>query len=207
MLCTTHGDTSVFNSPASFSTSVVIPQQSDTLSSSLHNTAPAQFPLQWPIQLTSHFSDVLPGDPACPPVLLQVSTFWKIYIQSIIYFYVADSLLFKVLYRSSHSVCIWLNTVWLVFLLQSLGANTHMFEGIFVVWVTPNIWAFSRPLFLLAYIQMQMPYVTFYNVFKQRPMPSLRILIFSLLTFSCFQLVCCYSGVGKVLQCLKSPKS
>lgn len=94
-----------------------------------------------------------------------------------------------------------------VFLLQSLGADTHMFEGIFVVWVTPNICAFSRPLFLLAYIQMQMPYVTFYNVFKQRPMPSLRILIFSLLTFSCFQLVCCYSGVGKVLQCLKSPKS
>ena len=47
------------------------------------------------------------------------------------------------------------------FLLEWLGADTHMLEDIFVVWVTSNICAFSRPLFLFAYIQMQMPYVTF----------------------------------------------
>lgn len=41
-LCTAHGDTSVFSSPASFSTSVVVPQQPDAFSFSLPNTAPTQ---------------------------------------------------------------------------------------------------------------------------------------------------------------------
>lgn len=89
-------------------------------------------------------------------------------------------------------------------LLEWLGEDSHMLEHIFVVWVTPNICAFSRPLFLLAYIQMQMPYVTSTMCLSSLPLPRLKALTLSLLTFFYFQLACC---VGKVLQRLKRPET
>lgn len=62
------------------------------------------------------------------------------------------------------------------FLLEWFGEDSHMLEHIFVVWVTPNICAFSRPLFLLAYIQTPMPYGTFTTCVSSLPLPRLTAL-------------------------------
>lgn len=114
-LCATQGDISVPSLPVSPSTSVSICQQSDTFSSLSLSKAPAQIPLWWTIKLSFHSSHVLSAARwSCMPTSALTATHLLISMRFIIYFHVADSLLFKVLFRSRCSACIWLNTAWLL---------------------------------------------------------------------------------------------
>lgn len=114
-LCATQGDISVPSLPVSPSTSVSICQQSDTFSSLSLSKAPAQIPLWWTIKLSFHSSHVLSAARwSCMPTSALTATHLLISMWFIIYFHVADSLLFKVLFRSWCSACIWLNTAWLL---------------------------------------------------------------------------------------------
>lgn len=99
------------------------------------------------------------GDPACPPVLLQLPTFW--YLCGLSFTFMLQTLCSSKSFLDLGVQLVFDSTQPGCFLLDSLGADTHMLKNSFVVWTTPNICAFSRPLFLLACIQMQMPYVIF----------------------------------------------
>lgn len=126
-----HSDKSVLNSPASFSTSIVIGQQPDTFSSLLHNTMLAQIPLQWPIQLLIFLMSYLMTLYA-PQCSSKYSPFDR-YIHSSSFTFMLQTLWSSKSFRDLHAQLAFESHSLAGILLKSLGADTHMLENIFIV--------------------------------------------------------------------------